>query len=176
MFLNKVCGFLTATSMAVAAVAAFAQQPAGNPHPPNVHQLQQPDQTVTYTSAADLEALIDRAKKESTDATPMVVGKILRLAPYTVNLEYRPAGESVHYSAGIHPREAELFYVLDGSGTLVTGGKLTADSMGIDGGESRKVSKGDYIFIPEGTPHGFSHVDQTLVLMSVHMPRPVPAQ
>lgn len=170
MFRNPLCGVLTVTLMAA---AAYAQQPAGNPPPPpqNVHQLQQPDQTVTYTSAADVAALITKAKEASAGDTSMVVGKILHLAPYTASIEYRPANKSLHFPAGVHPKEAELFYVIDGAGTLVTGGTLTADKMGIDGGQAQKVSKGDFIFIPEGTPHWFSQVDQTLVLMSLHVPR-----
>lgn len=174
MVLNRMCGFLVAV---FTAVAVLAQQPSEQPEIPKiVHPLQQPDKTVTYASAADVEALIAREKKESTADAPMVVGKILQLSPYIVGLEYRPAGESVHFHAGSHPKQAELFYVIEGSGTLVTGGKLTADSMGIEGGESQKMSKGGFIFIPEGTPHWYSHVDQTLLLMSVQMPRPVPAQ
>jgi mannose-6-phosphate isomerase-like protein (cupin superfamily) len=162
-------------------VASIAQQPAATPKPPNnpnaniVHQLDQPDKTVTYTSAADVAALIARAKTESKDDSQMVVGNILKLAPYSVLLEYRPAGK-VKFPAGTHPKDAELFYVIDGSGTLVTGGTLTADHMGIDGGQLQKIGKGDFIFIPEGTPHWFTQVDKTLQLMSVHVPRPVSAQ
>lgn len=178
MYLNRKFGFLTAMLMAV---SSTAQQPAAAPKAPNnpnanlVHQLDQPVKTVTYTSAADVAALIARAKAESKDDSQMVVGSILKLAPYNVSLEYRPASK-VKFSAGTHPNDAELFYVIDGSGTLVTGGTLTADHMGIDGGQSQKIGKGDFIFIPEGTPHWFTKVDQTLELMSVHVPRPVPAQ
>ncbi len=51
-------------------------------------------------------------------------------------------------------------YVIDGSGTLVTGGKMTGTT--IQGGESKTVSKGDFLVVPEGTPHWFSAVDTTL--------------
>ena len=79
-------------------------------------------------------------------------------------------------NVGLHPKDAELVYVLRGSGTMVTGGTTAADEMSINGGESQKIGKGDFIFIPEGTPHWISHIDRTLVLMSIHVPRPVPAQ
>ena len=42
---------------------------------------------------------------------------------------------------------------------------------GIDGGISKKVAKGDFILVPEGTPHWFSTIDGTLTLMSLHLPR-----
>ena len=40
----------------------------------------------------------------------------------------------------------------------------------IDGGSSRKVSKGDFFVVPQNTPHGFTDVGNALVLMSVHVP------
>jgi mannose-6-phosphate isomerase-like protein (cupin superfamily) len=83
-------------------------------------------------------------------------------------------------NAAVHEKEAELFYVVDGAGTLVTGGKLTAESRtnaenlsgsGIEGGKSQRVSKGDFIMVPENTPHWFSAIEGTLTLMSIHLPR-----
>jgi glc operon protein GlcG len=66
--------------------------------------------------------------------------------------------------AEIHTEDADIVYVLDGNATLVTGGapnnvkpiapdELRGDS--IDGGESHRLSKGDVIVIPAGTPHWF---------------------
>ncbi len=63
-------------------------------------------------------------------------------------------------NAAVHETEAELFYVVDGSATLVTGGKLTGESRtnaenltgnGIEGGTSRHVAKGDFVMVPERT-------------------------
>jgi mannose-6-phosphate isomerase-like protein (cupin superfamily) len=76
-----------------------------------------------------------------------------------------------------------MFYVIDGSATLVTGGKLTEEKRtnaenltgsGIEGGTPRPVAKGDFIIVPENTPHWFSAINGTVVLMSLHVPRPVP--
>lgn len=44
----------------------------------------------------------------------------------------------------------------------------------IEGGDSRTVSKGDFLVVPEGTPHWFSAIDSTLVLMTIKMPRGTP--
>ena len=44
----------------------------------------------------------------------------------------------------------------------------------IEGGTSRAVAKGDIIIVPENTPHWYSRVNGTLILMSFHVPRPVP--
>jgi mannose-6-phosphate isomerase-like protein (cupin superfamily) len=134
-----------------------------------------------FTSAGDLSALIANAKKERKADQANFIQPILRLAPYNANLEYRVAG--INANASVHEREAEMFFVVDGSGTLVTGGKLkddrrtNADNLSgsaIDGGDRRRVAKGDYIMVPEGTPHWFGEIDGALVLMSIHLPRARP--
>lgn len=136
----------------------------------------QPDKL--FSSAADVQALIEKAKAERKDGQPMVAERILHLAPYSANLEYR-AGIA---PASIHEKEAEVFYVIDGSATMVIGGKLVNEKRtnpanlsgtAIEGGESRQVAKGDFIMVPENTPHWFSKIDSTLILMTLHVPRPV---
>lgn len=76
-------------------------------------------------------------------------------------------------SALIHNDVTETYYILSGSGTIVTGGSLgtpkptdlTRVNAGMSqtgtrvGGDSRKVKPGDIIIIPAGTPHSFSELD-----------------
>lgn len=76
-------------------------------------------------------------------------------------------------SALIHDYVTETYYILSGSGTIVTGGSLggakptdlTRVNAGMSqsgtriGGEARKVKPGDIIMIPAGTPHSFSELD-----------------
>jgi len=128
----------------------------------------------TMVSASDVAAMIAKAKAERKDQ-PNIAQSMIQLAPYNVSLEYRGAVGP----AAVHETEAELFYVIDGSATLVTGGKMTADTTrngpnltgkGIEGGTSRKVAKGDFLMVPENTPHWFSAIDGTVVLMSLHLP------
>jgi mannose-6-phosphate isomerase-like protein (cupin superfamily) len=148
--------------LTIVAVAAWAQQPA----PP----------TKTFSSAADVAGLLAKAKSEHKDGQPTVIENILRLAPYSANLEYRTAVGP----AAVHEHEAEMFYVLEGSATLVTGGKLVEEKRtnaenlggtGIEGGNAQAVAKGDVIIVPENTPHWFSAINGTIVLMSLHVPR-----
>jgi len=100
---------------------------------------------------------------------------LVRNAPYTVNLEYRASVGP----AAVHEKEIEMFYVVDGSATMITGGKLkdekrnNADNLGgtgIEGGDSREVAKGDFFMVPAGVPHWLSQINGTLVLMSLHGP------
>ena len=131
-----------------------------------------------YASAADVTALIAKAKVDRKNNEPRVPEGILRLAPYSATLEYRPAVGP----ASIHHKQVELFLVIDGSATIVTGGKLVNPSgadadnpngTAVEGGTSQNISKGDLVLVPENTPHWFSSIPQTLSVMSLHMPRPV---
>ncbi len=143
-----------------------------------VAQQQQP--TVTFKSAADVAAMMAKAKAQNnTKAQALISQSILNLAPYKANLEYRSAVAA----ASVHEKEAEFFYVIDGTATMITGGKLVGESRtnaenltgtAIEGGNSQAVAKGDFIVVPENTPHWFSEIKSTLVLMSLHVPRPVP--
>jgi mannose-6-phosphate isomerase-like protein (cupin superfamily) len=137
---------------------------------------QQAPQPKTFTSSADVAAMIAKAKSDRKETQANFIQQLLQLAPYTANLEYRAAVGP----AAVHETEAELFFVIDGSGTLVTGGKLAGETRtnaanlsgtAIDGGTSKPVAKGDFFIVPEGTPHWFSKINGTLVLMSFHVPR-----
>ena len=69
--------------------------------------------------------------------------------------------------------------MVDGSATLVTGGKLANEKAngdnlsgtGIEGGSPRQVAKGDFVIVPENTPHWFSTINGTITLMSFRLPR-----
>ena len=71
----------------------------------------------------------------------------------------------------IHTRDTDILYMLRGTATLVTGGIVT-DAKTIEpeeirgresaGGESRKITKGDVVIIPNGTPHWFKEVNEPI--------------
>lgn len=133
-----------------------------------------------FSSSADVQALIAKAKADRKGNQPTVIEPILRLAPYGANLEYRAAVGP----AAVHETEAEIFYVIDGSATMTTGGKLVNEKRtnpanlqgtGIEGGMSRTLAKGDFMIVPENTPHWVSAINGSVVFMTLHVPRPVPA-
>src|SRR5205809_1624673 len=88
------------------------------------------------------------------------------------------AGYKVHASRRIEPGQAEIhtldtdvIYVVDGSATLVTGGKaVDAKEIApneirgtkIEGGEAHQIAKGELIVIPNGVPHQFTAVSGEL--------------
>jgi len=158
---------LFCTILTLCSSTAIAQQPAAqSPPPPKL-----------FAGSADVTAMIAKAKAERKPDQANYAQPIVRLAPYTANLEYRVG--IVNAPASVHEREAEMFFVVDGSGTLVTGGTLREEKRtnaenlsgsGIDGGSSRRLAKGDWVIVPEKTPHWFTQIDGTLVLMSIHLP------
>jgi mannose-6-phosphate isomerase-like protein (cupin superfamily) len=132
----------------------------------------------TFASAADVQALLAKAKAERKEGQVAVAEHILSLAPYMANLEYRPIDGAV----AVHEKEAEMVYVMDGGGTLITGGTVVGEKRtnaanlsgtAIDGGTVQTFNKGDFAIIPEGTPHQFKPANGILVLMTLHVPRPV---
>ena len=134
----------------------------------------------TYVSAADIAAMIAKAEQDPRAATAVITQPLLQLSPYRPIIHRRttPAG------ADLHEKQAEFFMVVRGSGTLTTGGRLVRPASppgaplppaSIEGGIDRKVGQGDFFVVPENTPHQFTKVDGELVLISMHVPRPVPA-
>ena len=131
-----------------------------------------PDKIVATNS--EIMAMVAKAKADRKPNQPTFAQPLLALAPYGANLEYRAA---VGPSA-IHTKYAEFFYVIDGSATLMTGGKLvnekhTGDNFSgtaIEGGSSRPVAKGDFVIVPPNTPHWFSAINGTITLMSFRLP------
>ena len=82
-------------------------------------------------------------------------------------------------AALIHDRVTEIYQIVEGSGTLVTGGSLE-DPTETDltrlnagpshtgthkGGESRQVGPKDVIIVPAGMPHRFSELDGPIVYL-----------
>ena len=159
---------LIAASMLIAAFTAsdaWAQAPA----PPLISQ---------FMSHKDIMALVDKAKADRKPNAPVTAEPILLLAPYRAQLEYRPGNAP----AALHEKDAELMVVLEGTGTIVTEGKLVnekrvnaynSSGSSISGGNSHPVVTGDMILIPPNTPHQvIPGGGAPMVLMTMHVPYP----
>jgi mannose-6-phosphate isomerase-like protein (cupin superfamily) len=134
-----------------------------------------------FMSEKDVMALIDKAKADRKGDAPLVPEPILLLAPYKAQLEYRP----LKAPAALHEKDAELFVVLQGTGDIITGGKLVnekrvnaANLTGTDiaDGQTHHVVKGDVLIVPNNTPHQvIPGGGAPIVLMTMHVPMPAPA-
>lgn len=132
---------------------------------------QTPVLPATDVPAADIRAFIGALPPNAVSDKPIRTVDVggWRVGVYGV---LRP--KSVHQEANMHQvRTAEIYYILEGSATLVTGGTLpdpkplagsstTMQSARIEGGVSRRVSPGDVVIIPGRTPHWFSSQDGDL--------------
>jgi glc operon protein GlcG len=78
--------------------------------------------------------------------------------------------------AEVHTIDTDVFYVTSGSATLVTGGRMVGGKEiapnefrgdAIEGGETRRIAKGDVVVIPAGTPHWFKAIDGPVTYYAV---------
>jgi quercetin dioxygenase-like cupin family protein len=118
--------------------------------------------------------VLDHAKVDAAFAQGM---------PMLVNSSYKiQAGRRVTApgQVEVHDRDTDIFYVLDGTATLVTGGKTEGgkttgpgETRGekITGGTKRTLHKGDVVVIPNGTPHWFTEVSNPFLYLVVKVTR-----
>lgn len=159
--------FLALTFLATVFAASAAAQPT--------------PLTTQFMSDKDIMGLIDKAKADRKGDAPLVPEPILLLAPYKAQLEYRPGTAP----AALHEKDAELFVVLQGTGDIVTGGKLVDEKRlnaanlsgsSIAEGASHSVVKGDMLLVPPNTPHQvIPSGGAPIVVMTMHVPVPAPA-
>jgi hypothetical protein len=89
-------------------------------------------------------------------------------------------GCTIEHDTLVNDNTTSIFLILQGAGTLVTGGTLTNPTplssddpdlklvgkgnrgSGIRNGQSRHIAKGDIVVIPTGVPHGFSAIDKSI--------------
>ena len=118
----------------------------------------------TDVTAADIQAFIDALPRDRISDRPIRVVEVT--GDYRVGVfgVFRP--QEVNGKAILHRvNTTEIYYMLEGAGTLVTGGRLVnANDTGvrgsaIEGGVSRRVVPGDVVVIPGHTPHWWSELE-----------------
>ena len=81
----------------------------------------------------------------------------------------------------VHVKETDIFYVVDGEATFVTGGTMVGGKesrpnqllgTGIDGGQVHQLKKGDFIVIPAGVPHWFKEVPKSVNYLTIKVIKP----
>ena len=79
----------------------------------------------------------------------------------------------------VHPDQAEYAIVLEGAGTLISGGVMAdpkvsnptlVEGSRIEGGVTRPLGPGDVILVPAGVPHWFGITGERLVLLGIKLP------
>jgi mannose-6-phosphate isomerase-like protein (cupin superfamily) len=114
-----------------------------------------------------------QTKATYVDAAKVTAGGTFTTTPeYAVQMLKRTAAGQVE----VHAKETDIFYVVDGEATIVTGGTMVGGKetqpnqlrgTSIDGGETFHLKKGDSITIPAGVPHWFKEVPQSIQYFTV---------
>ena len=129
----------------------------------------------TYVTSSDIQAVFKQAPENGVSdkqIRSVSVGKV----NVAIAAVYRSA--KANNTSIEHDQVTEIYTIIEGTGTMVTGGKLTnperlkpddptvkvlvGPSMRggpIESGESRKVGPGDMIIVPPGVPHWFSSIE-----------------
>lgn len=129
----------------------------------------------TDVLAADITATLKNAPTTSVSDQPI---RVVDVGGYNVGIFVVNRPKVSEQGAILHDnRVSEIYYMLEGAGTLVTGGtlvdpqrvppdsRIVAQINGpsirgsrIQGGTTRRIAKGDVVIIPGGTPHWWSEI------------------
>lgn len=146
--------------LAIFALASAGQAPASAP--------------ATYLTEAELSATLKDAAKS---APAMHTAPVKNADRYRINIVRRTAAAG----AISHPDGTEVHHIVEGAGTLVTGGTIVRPAGGsgrgaaaatIEGGVTRRVAKGDVILIPAGTPHWYKDLEGPITYLEVRFDLP----
>ena len=122
----------------------------------------------TDVTSADIQAFINALPRDRVSDRAIRVVEVTgdyRVGVYGV---FRP--KDFPGGANLHQvNTTEIYYMVEGVATLVTGGTLTDSApapsgtsirgSGIEGGVSRRITKGDVVIIPGQTPHWWSELE-----------------
>ena len=141
---------------------------------------------VVGITAAEIEQVLKHKGAEGAGTDRQI--KVADLGDYRlgVGVLYRgPTKPGAPVAAISHSKVTEAFYIISGSGTLVTGGAVDNDrafppetefvrlavgpsSGGVfKGGDRRPIAAGDVVIVPAGMPHGFEDITDHLTYLSI---------
>jgi mannose-6-phosphate isomerase-like protein (cupin superfamily) len=75
-------------------------------------------------------------------------------------------------NASVHDDLTEIYNIVSGSGTFVTGGAIANPkdrTAGISGGVARDVKAGDFVVLPPGTPHWFRKINGSITYVETRL-------
>jgi mannose-6-phosphate isomerase-like protein (cupin superfamily) len=128
-------------------------------------------------TAKELSAFIDTFAKDAITDRAIKVADVggYRVGIFGVLRPKAMPGDAILHET----KTSEVYYMLAGSGTLVTGGFIrdfkagadgkvgTTRGTRIEGGVTRKVNVGDIIVIPGRTPHWWSSLESDIRYMII---------
>ena len=143
-----------------------------------VAHTQTPATAATDIKAADFTTVLKSLNPDGVSDQQL---KVVDIGKYNVAVGVLHRAAKATQNAIAHSQVTEIYYVLTGAGTFVTGGTMTNTSAApadgttvkilvgpstngasIQGGVSRQIGPGDVIIVPPGVAHWFSHIDRDL--------------
>jgi quercetin dioxygenase-like cupin family protein len=131
----------------------------------------------TDVTAADIQKTLQSLPPDELSDVPL---RVVDVGGHNmgVYLVYRKKGSP--QAAVVHDsKTSETYYMLEGAGTLVTGGTLvnpklrdwgavpTSAGPRIEGGTSRRIAKGDVVIVPPGVAHWWSASESDLTYLVI---------
>jgi mannose-6-phosphate isomerase-like protein (cupin superfamily) len=140
----------------------------------------------TYVSAADIQANLSAAPNSATNPLPNI--RVVDAGGYNVAVGVIHRPQTPPGVVAVHFKVTEIYHVMDGAATLVTGGAMVnaktrppdaisvrledgpgASGTSIQGGVSRRIKAGDVVVIPAGVPHWFSAIEGSISYVVVRV-------
>jgi mannose-6-phosphate isomerase-like protein (cupin superfamily) len=170
-----------------ALLCLFALLLAAAPAIPNAVPAQQAGVApATYISIENVQAALGRSPQLAVNPQPNI--RVVDAGGYNIAVGAIHRPQSPPGVAAVHFKVTEIYHVIDGAATLVTGGALVnpkprpADSesvkfedgpgesgSSIQGGASQRVKAGDVVVIPAGVPHWFSAIEGSISYLVVRV-------
>jgi mannose-6-phosphate isomerase-like protein (cupin superfamily) len=142
----------------------------------------------TDVKSVDIQATLKRVMANTNIAVSDTPLRTVDAGGHNVSIGvvYRPKGAKG--GSASHDKVSEVYQVLEGSATLVTGGTIVnpqrrtstqeevtqingpgVSGTSIEGGVSRRITKGDMVIIPAGTPHWLPEIQETITYTVVRI-------
>jgi len=140
----------------------------------------------TYVSVADVQATVNRPTQAGVNPQPNI--RVVDAGGYNVAVGALHRPETPPGVAAVHYKVTEIYHVIDGAATLVTGGTMVnskprppedvsvrledgpgASGTAIQGGATQQIKAGDVVVIPAGVPHWFSKIDGSITYLVVRV-------
>jgi mannose-6-phosphate isomerase-like protein (cupin superfamily) len=144
-----------------------------------------PVRAAVDVTGADIRATLRQAPPDGVMDQQI---RVVDIGKYNVAVGVLHRAAKAKQTAIEHSQVTEVYHIIDGSGTFVTGGQMvdptpspadgttvkilvgpSTNGSAIRGGQSRKVAPGDVIVIPPGVAHWFSAVDSDMNYLVVRV-------
>ena len=146
-----------------------------------------PRGTATDISSTEIQSLVRKTAQDKVSDQAIRVVSINGEYNVGVGVVHRSKTSGAQAGGGIeHSQITEVYHVIEGNGTLVTGGSMdnlsefpadhpvvtvlngpTTRGGPIQNGVTRKIGPGDVVIIPPNTPHWFSEISSDQIVYLV---------